>query len=232
MESLSVKQQGGLGDIFFIQKLCKVFSQQYDVYHYVTSSMWNAGCDQLETPVSCGPSISIPSNSLVYDCSAQANGRPQSEVMTSKYDGAGVSWDDWRDYFKYKRDHDRENTLRDRLVKDGEPFILANRSYSFNKVHKGVDLTIPKDYDGKVIWMDLGVTQKIFDWCWMIENAEQIHIVETSINYIIDTLDLKAETLVCHPRHFKNTERCIGHLFNAPWQWVQYEEEFWKTLVS
>ena len=44
-----VLQQGGLGDIFFVQKLCKNLSRNYNVYHPVTPEMWNAGASQLIT---------------------------------------------------------------------------------------------------------------------------------------------------------------------------------------
>ena len=234
--NILVRQPGGLGDIFFIQKLCKVLAQDHEVYHPVTHQMWNAGADQLETgKVHCGVNLPIPNDSAVYDCSEQytlAPGRGKDEVMTSKYDGANIDWTDWRDYFKYKRLPEREQALKNQLeIKDGEPFILCNKLYGFQKWHNGVGLTLPENYDGKIIWMHPSMTQKLFDWCWLLENAEQIHLVETSINYLIDTLDVKATKLVAHPRHWKNTEPCVGKLFNQPWQWVEYEREFWRQMV-
>ena len=82
-----------------------------------------------------------------------------------------------------------------------------------------------------MIWMDPNLTERVFDWCSVIENAEQIHIVDTCLNYIIDTLNIQADTLVCHPRHYKNTEECVGKLFSAPWQWVDYEQWLWREKV-
>ena len=84
----------------------------------------------------------------------------------------------------------------------------------------------------KLFWMDPKLSPSVFDWCWIMENAEQIHIVDTCLNYIIDTLDLKADTLICHPRHYKNTEECVGKLFDAPWQWVDYERWLWREKVT
>lgn len=228
-----VLQQGGLGDIFFIQKLCKVLSKNYEVYHPVTPEMWNSGVNQLITNVNCGYNLTLPTEKvLVYDCSNQPRPNGSVDIMTSKYASSSVGWEGWEDYFTYTRNHEREKNLKKSLgIVDGEPYLLANKWYSFRKPHNGVELTIPKDYDGKVIWMDTKISQSVFDWCWVLENAEQIHTVDTCLNYIIDTLTLKADTLVCHPRHYKNTEPCVGKLFSSPWQWVDYERWLWKEKL-
>ena len=229
-----VLQQGGLGDIFFIQKLCKNLSHTYNVYHPVTTEMWNSGVSQLITDdVICGTNLQLPQeNTMVYDCSNQPKPNGAIDTMTSKYASTSVGWYDWQKYFTYKRDHDREKALKEKLaIRDGEPYIFANKFYSFRKPHNGVELSIPEDYDGRIVWMDTNLSQSVFDWCWIMENAEQIHIVDTCLNYIIDTLNYKADTLVCHPRHYKNTEACVGKLFSAPWQWVEYEQWLWREKV-
>ena len=233
-EKVSGLQQGGQGDIGKNQKESKKRGKKKSVYHPVTHEMWNSGVNQLITDeVVCGPNIDLPTeNVMLYDCSNQPKPNGSADIMTSKYASSGVGWYDWRDYFTYKRDYERENRLKKRLgIEDGEPFIFANKWYSFRKPHDGVELSIPEDYDGKVIWMDTNLTESVFDWCWILENAEQIHIVDTCLNYIVDTLNIKADTLICHPRHYKNTEECVGKLFNAPWQWVDYERWLWREKV-
>jgi hypothetical protein len=231
VENLEVRQPGCFGDILFIQKLCKIFSKEYNVYHYVFPQMWNIGIDQLETNITCGPNIYIPNDGLIYDCSAQYEGRPPSEQLTCKYDGADISWNDWDNYLKYRRLPEREMHLKEKLgILDGEPFILANKIYSNQKIHYGVELKLPEDYDGRIIWMDSSLSEKIFDWCWIFENAEQIHTVDTCINYIVETLNIKANTLVCHPRHW-NAKSALQNFFSAPWQWIDCDKKSWKKLV-
>lgn len=233
MTNLEVVQAGSLGDIFFIQKLCKVLSEGYEVYHRVSPQMWDTGVDQLTTNVHCGPYIHIPDDGLSYDCSAQADGLPPSEVMTCKYTGAGISYDDWSDYLTYTRDHDREDRLRKCFeIEEGEPFIIMNEHYSFNKVHKGVKKAIPSDYDGKVVTMSPNITNRIFDWCWLFENAEQIHSVDTSIHYIIETLELKATELTIHPRHYYHSPLVYRNILKKPWKWVENTEDEWKLYTQ
>ena len=96
-----VLQQGGLGDIFFIQKLCKKLSRNYNVYHPVTSEMWNAGVNQLITEdVKCGIDLDLPQdNVMLYDCSNQPKPNGSVDIMTSKYASTDFGWHDWREYF-------------------------------------------------------------------------------------------------------------------------------------
>jgi len=91
--NLIVLQQGGLGDIFFIQKLCKVLSRTYEVYHPVTPEMWNSGASQLITNVHCGVNLQLPTeNAIIYDCSNQPKPNGSADIMTSKYSSCPFGW--------------------------------------------------------------------------------------------------------------------------------------------
>lgn len=228
--NLVLLQQGSLGDIFFIQKLAKELNKKYNVYHPITQQMWSAGCCQLKTPVEFGWNINLPrSDVFSYDCGNQPCNSP-AETMTSKY--GGMDWSDWASYFTYERDYEREYNLFNQLgLNDGEPYIFASKHYSVYKTHGAVKDSIPKDWDGKVIWMEPAPDTRVFDWCSVIENAEQIHIADTCINYIVDTLNITANRLVVHPRHYKWTKLCLEKLWSAPWEWAEYDIEYWRKMV-
>ena len=68
----------------------------------------------------------------------------------------------------------------------------------------------------------------MFDWGWIFENAEQIHTVDTSILYVIESLDIKSNTLSCHPRHYKFINPMINNLFKKPWNLVEYDRDTWR----
>ena len=151
-----ILQQGGLGDIFFIQKLCKSLSKSYNVYHPVTQEMWKSGVCQLVTDdVICGTNIDLPTeNVLVYDCSNQPKPNGSEDIMTSKYASSSVSWHDWKDYFAYDRDHDREKHLKDTLgIEDGEPFIFHNTGWTDRRTcHRLTDMTntiVPSSFSSR-----------------------------------------------------------------------------------
>ena len=124
--------------------------------------------------------------------------------MLKKYAVVDMDWSDWSSYVKYDRDYDKENELREFLgIQKGEKYILLNDMFGMYNVHKGVQRSIPEEYDGKIIKMNVYNESTIFDWCGIFENAEEIHTVDTSILLIIETLKLKAKKMVMHPRHYK-----------------------------
>jgi hypothetical protein len=178
--------------------------------------------------------LQIPFNDVgVVNLSNFPKPRGHWDVMGTKYEGLGISYDDWQDYFKYNRNVEREENLRKSLgIEKGEPFIFINPYYSVYKPMNGVFKQVPEGYDGKVIVMDANVPDgKVFDWCWIFENAEEIHSVDTSIHYIIETLNLKATRLTIHPRHYKYAERVYDGILKKPWQWIQYTRDEWKEMT-
>jgi len=65
----------------------------------------------------------------------------------------------------------------------------------------------------------------------LAENAEQIHTIDTSIQYVMETLDLKASRIVAHPRHYKYTIPHVSRLFKKPWEWIEYDRETWRECA-
>jgi hypothetical protein len=56
-----------------------------------------------------------------------------------------------------------------------------------------------------------------FDWAKVIENAKEISIVDTSFNYLIEKLDLKAEKLYLTSRFTPANFSHIINLFKKNW---------------
>jgi hypothetical protein len=58
----------------------------------------------------------------------------------------------------------------------------------------------------------------IFDWCKVIENAKEIHTVETSLNYIIDKINPKGK-LEMYSKHTPPSYNQVQHLFKSNWNY-------------
>jgi hypothetical protein len=227
-----INHPGSLGDILFTVKIAEELSKKGEVYWYISPVFWESGVSRVITSANIGPDVprNIPDATYINLCDLTE--RPDPDVMTKKYDSVGIDWSDWKDYLKYNRDYDNENELKEFLgISDGDRYILVNERYGINQVHNGVKNTIPKDYDGKIIEMNIFNEATIFDWCGVFENAEEIHTVDTSMQYVLETLDLKASRIVAHPRHYKYTIAQVSKLFNQPWEWVEYERDVWRQLV-
>lgn len=220
---------GCLGDILFTLKIGEELSKSGNVYWHIFPSFWDSGINRIKTSCNIGPNIPTHiENSKTIKLRDLTVGR-DIEVMRIKYTSVGMDWNDWSDYVKYDRNPEIENALRDHLnIEDGEPFIIYNDTYGFNQKHNGVINSIPKDYDGKVINLQVFRNLTIFDWCWIFENAEEIHTVDTSMMYVIETLNLKAKNMTCHPRHYLQAIPAINDLFKKPWQFIEYDRDEWR----
>lgn len=227
-----IDQPGSLGDILFTIKIGEELSKKGEVYWYVSPIFWERGVSRIKTFAHIGPSSprQVLDSTQIKLCDLTHRSDP--DLMIKKYESVDMNWEDWSDYLKYERNSKTESDLKNILgIEPGDKYILFNEKYGMNQIHHGVKKHIPKDYDGKIIEMQIlgGIT--IFDWCGILENAEQIHTIDTSIQYVMETLDLKASRIVAHPRHYKYTIPHVSRLFKKPWEWIEYDRETWRECA-
>jgi len=226
--SLLVNQPAGLGDIFFIQKIISVLSEHDTVHHPVHPAFWYGGVDRVVTRATGGPFGPFPDSTVInLDQSLPMLGVPNDQLMKSKYDLVGIDYGDWADYFKYMRVSYSEMQLADKLGVTG-PFVLVNPYFGPPYNRKAIYETrgdVPDGYDGQVVEIDSRHASNIFDWCWLLENAEEIYTVDGSICYILETLDIKATRLTMHPRHYDYSKALYDGILKRQWQWAEYGED-------
>jgi hypothetical protein len=102
-----------------------------------------------------------------------------------------LSYLDWKNYFEFKRNLDRENILVKELNIDfSEKYNVVNKNYGSppGMVVRG-DVLPQNGY--KNIFMDILPGGHIFDWLTIFEHAQEIHTVETSLYYLLEKLGLK-----------------------------------------
>lgn len=116
---------------------------------------------------------------------------PYKDCMKSKYLMFRKNWEYWTENAMFTRDHEREQELYDKVV-DKEGYTVVNRYFRSNNT--GV-AKIPV----KGIEMPLN-GYSLFDWAKVLENAKEIHTVSTSIIYLLELLDLKAERICIYKR--------------------------------
>lgn len=100
----------------------------------------------------------------------------------------GNSWKRWRD-FTYIRDLENEKKLFDYLNPKGLPYNFINRNFRTNFSGKS-----PIKVDNGLLNIEMRYLKgfTLLDWGIILERAENIHTVGTSINYLIEKLDIKA----------------------------------------
>jgi hypothetical protein len=103
-------------------------------------------------------------------------------------------------------------------LKDGEEYIFCNRNYGVNQTMNKVFENI-EERNKRTIELSYVPGYTLFDWCKVIENASEIHTVDTSINYVIEKLTLKSQVINLYPRHPEHTFKCLNKLFKTKWNW-------------
>ena len=140
-------------------------------------------------------------------------------VMHSKYLMMQLDWTNWSEGFQFDRKIDKENDLYYNVLglKDESEYIFVNR-YANTENRRNDQLTFP-EFDLPVIDLQILKGFSLFDWCKVIENAQEIHTVHTSMPYLIDRLNIKAEKYYMYQGiHQPNVEH-IPFLNNTP-VWV------------
>ena len=236
---------GGLGDILFMLKLSQLFIEDgykvtWPVFHefkwlkdYIPEINWVVLEDwDIEKPLpdidfigkeyySNKTSIFQTDDFLYYN--GHGHGDEHGPEMQRKYNVIDADWKDWRDYVKFERNIDKENELFYNVLglKDGEDYVYVNRHWQTRptkEVYSGIS-DDPETYGCKVVQHDIIEGFSVFDWCKVLENAKGFYMIETSLNYILESPFLfdKVKDKPLHLWHRTGDWSTVKPLHNLPW---------------
>jgi hypothetical protein len=218
-----INQPAGLGDIFFCQKIAETFLyNEYEVIWPVNSAInWigeyliNSSTIKYINKEEYKPE----QNDIVINLDGAQN-ITGGLIMPSKYDILNIEWEDWVDYFNFKRNKEKEDNLYYDILKlqDNENYTFINKYYGTPPHY--LEYNIKENYEGKIVNLEMLDNFTIFDWCKVIENANRISIVDTSLNYIIEKINIKSKEMLCYCRHGEFTYNQILFLFKKPWKYL------------
>jgi len=201
-----IRQPAGIGDILFLQKAVNKFVEKdYQVIwpvieHYQYLKDYNSS-DNINyvsmNDLSCEIQELYKSDNLIsnkdymyipFDV-AKIPGR-HFDFMEAKYKLVNSDFNNWQNYINFKRFADREKACKEKLgLNDNEKFVFVNSLFA----------SPPKIYQRNITvetnWRIIEQTEEhlhqfnFFDLSWILENAEEIHTVETSLCYLIECLN-------------------------------------------
>ena len=220
-----IKQPAGIGDIFFCQKIAQSIREETEykkiiwpvapTYSYLNEYMIADGVEFIvETEnfpykdvYNSGNVYMVQTDDLLFvplqtaDYVQKTSSRHNNPLGHGhmKYDFCNVEYLDWKEYFNFKRNEDRENSLIEKLGLDiTKPFNLINNNCgTYPNFAKRDDLIPDNDYPN--VYMDFIEGVNLFDWVKVFENAEEIHTVETSVYYILEKLGLEKVYIYAKP---------------------------------
>lgn len=149
-----------------------------------------------------------------------------SPIMKGKYDNLGLDWKDWREYILFNRNIEKEKELYYNVLglKDDDEFVYVNRLWC-TRPKLELFPHIPADsesYGGyKVVENKIIPGFTLFDWCMVFERASALFMVETAINYVLESPQL-FDTMVKKPLflwHRWGNFSEVSYLFKLPWRY-------------
>jgi 3-hydroxymyristoyl/3-hydroxydecanoyl-(acyl carrier protein) dehydratase len=253
----------GLGDILFSQKIAHhIKSLGYEVYWPVLPQFnWLNDYIKDFTFVSNPQGKYIPYQGLIMPDSTIFPGkefysintetiisedlfffqgfRSYDPIMSGKYDSIGLDWGDWRDYIKFSRNKEKENSLYYDVLglRDGDEYVFVNKNFCTvpnPEVYKNI--SVDENYYGcKVVEMNVIPGYSLFDWCKVLENCREINMIETSLNYLLESPELfdtiRTKKLTLHHRctgkfGHENLWKDVEYLHKLPWDYVPWNSAY------
>lgn len=215
MKQCIINQFFGLGDILFVEPICRHYQRlgytivfpvlkkyleikrHFPYITFIDKDEYGIDYDN-KKPEQTEDNIILP---LRWSREV-FNEATDDNQMRNKYKMVNLPLSDWRK-LTWVRFVDKENELKTMLTLKDEPYVLVNKNwYSFeNKTAKFKVKT-----DKKIVNMNFISGYTMLDWSKVIEDADEIHTVNTSLLYLLETLELKTNNIHLYPRLENNID--------------------------
>jgi hypothetical protein len=219
MKTCVIKQPVGIGDVLFCQKIGQFFARQgYQVKWPVRDDfLWYN--DYLISPGIQFTPLSKPIKSDLFIDLQNADRKISGPIMQAKYKLVHLDYRDWADYLNFNRDPEKENDLYYNVLglEDDTKYIFRNIHFGTPPINRV--LNIPINTSLKIIDNTIYKGFNVIDWSKVIENAEEIHIVDTVYNYIMEKLIMKAKVIYLFSRHIPSNFYHIQNLFKVKYSY-------------
>jgi len=226
-----IRQPAGLGDILFCQKIAQHFKDQgYDIiwpvikefcwvknyiedvnFPLVTKDFFKKDVYVSQRPIYEDNFIFLPLQDAdqIY---------PYMLIFEAKYKMAGISYESWHKFINIKRNIQKENDLYLKLNPKNEPYFFINKYYGSPPGYKTIDY-IPK-FNIKTIENSFYDDFTVFDWLKILENAKEIHSVDTCLSCIIEGLLTIKGSLYLYSRYNPKSFHQTQSLYSKNWNFV------------
>jgi len=219
-----IEQPAGLGDIFYTQKIAKEILKRnkatkiiwpvLDHFIYLKNYLKYDGIEYVEQSKFTAPDDSFEVNLHTADQ------RYKGSVMSAKYKEVGLSEEGWVDYFNFYRNKNREDLLYNKLVGKDDYIV---RSKYYGSPPNSLKHNIPYTGDKKIIDIEYYKDVNVFDWCKILENAKELHMVDTCFIYILEKLNLNCSIKKLYSRFKPANFMHIKHIpQNINWEYKQW----------
>jgi len=221
MKNCVIYQPCGLGDIIWLQPMVDKFIADGYIVHYPVIDLyyemlskqlqkenliWLKESEEFPLKTFYGTGEPYSNENNIYLPISFANYYiPNCSVMISKYYYMKMPIVNWHNNFNVKRNYAKEQKLIEVYGIDiTKPYSLVNMTYGTPPNHTTRATQIhPKT--NQIIVMSFEKDQlhdfNLFDWIGVIEKANEIYTVETSLCYLIDKYATTKNLFMYEKRH-------------------------------
>jgi len=203
-----INQPAGLGDILLCQKIAnhiielvyKIIWPVVDQYNYISEYITNPNIEfcSINSEFHGKEHYSehglnfIKNDDFLYLPIKNADRVLNSKSMLyAKFDYCDMSPENWNEYFSITRNHDRENKIIQHYnIQPGEKYNIVNKTFA-TPPNTITNIAIKPKNNYRTINMEILGWDRIFDWMGILEGAEEIHTVDTSLTLILTKLNVK-----------------------------------------
>jgi hypothetical protein len=142
----------------------------------------------------------------------------------SFYRQAGMDFNIRWDSYCVSRDSERENALYEKYFKNNSPYIFVHDAQFRNMLidDKKIDIRNRKIF--RILYTkENPETNNIFDYCKILENAEEIHCMDSCFDKIVDSMTTTTDKIYYHdygkPINYRNI---VGyHQYRRKWIFIR-----------
>lgn len=210
----------GIGDILFIEPIMRKYFQDghriilpvlskflnlnsyFPYINFIDKDLYNINYEE--------KNIIEEDNRIIIPMrwSREFYNSPSIYTMKNKYKMMNMDLDEWRKLTWIRHRH-KEKRLKQLLnINENEKFNLINKNYhTFNNGIR--EIVVNNNY--RNVYMDFIDGYTLLDWAEIVESAATIHTVNTSLMFLLETLDLSTDDINIYSRNnngadFKQTE--------------------------
>jgi len=245
MKTVLIKQPAGMGDILFLHKLadhyatlghqiiwpiCKTYGEQ-GVGEYLTRFKLVNVQDDFpfkEYYQRAGRARVVEFDKCIVVCTDGCAG-PQH--MQAKYQLVNLDYQGWSNYVDVKRNKLKEDNLFYDVLKiqDGERYAITTPFMGTPPEHLS-SIEVDASTSLRKIPLYFYDGFNLFDWCKVLEEAEEFFIEATAPAFLLETLNLKAKRFELFSRDKGNAG--IGLFKNTPWNYREDEISIKRSPLS
>lgn len=220
MSTLTIIQPAGLGDIIVCQKIAYEMCKRYDRVCWPIDPQYSYFGDYVEH----SPNLFFEPNPDYGDkLDLQGAGhlyKPELGIMQAKYELAGVEMDGWQDYVKLKRNTEREKELFKNVGMPSEPYAVVCDTYATPpRTFKAV--VRPATQLNIIVIIKKIEGDNPFDWCGVLEQAAELHLVDSVFCYLAELIPTKAEVMCIYPRSQHTKTILTKGVWKKPWRYME-----------